>query len=81
MVMSVPGHSLGGNPGKSNNYTHQEQYIQQILAVTSSSISVLSGLVSFYWFATMKRNFRHQYVAGIRPLQTQSERPEVANHA
>lgn len=71
MVMSVPDHSLGGIPGKSNNYTHREQHIQQVLAVTSSSISVLLGLVSFYWFATMKRNFRHQYVAGIRPFEIQ----------
>ena len=67
--MSIPGRSLAGVPGKSNDYTRQEQYVQQVLAVASSSISVLSGLISFYWFATMKRNFRHQYVAGTQPLQ------------
>ena len=59
----MPGRSLSGPAGQSNTYTRQEQYIQQVLAVTSSSISVLAGLISFYWFATMKRNFRHQYVA------------------
>ena len=63
MMMSVQGRSLGGTLEKNTNYSLQEQYVQQVLAVTSSSISVLSGLVSFYWFATMDRNYRHQYVA------------------
>ena len=65
MMMSLPSRSLGGTSG-SNNYSRQEQHLQQVLAVAASSISVLSALISFYWFATMKRNFRHQYVAGIR---------------
>ena len=69
MMMSIQSRSLGGNPGKSNAYSPREQYIQQVIALTSSSISMLSGLISFYWFATMHRNFRHQYVAWIEPLE------------
>ena len=68
MMMSVPSRSLGGTSG-SKNYSRQEQHLQQVLAVASSSISVLSALISFYWFAHMKRNFRHQYVAAMRSLK------------
>ena len=64
MMKSVP----GGNSEKSNTYTLQEQHIQQVLALASASISILSGLITFYWFATMKRSFRHQYVLAKRPL-------------
>lgn len=68
MMDSVLGRGLGAILEKGNNYTHQEQRIQQVLALTSASISLLSGFVSFYWFFTMKRNYRHQYVIGTRPL-------------
>lgn len=61
-MKSLPGRGLGGDSEKSNSYTRQEQHIQQVLAVVSASISMLSGLISFYWFATMKRNFRHQLI-------------------
>ena len=69
MMKSVSGRGLGGISEKGNTYTLQEQYIQQIVAVASASISMLSALISFYWFATMKRNFRHQYVARPQPLR------------
>lgn len=46
-----------------NNYSAHEKHTQQVLAATSASISVIAGLVAFYWFARMKRNFRHQYAA------------------
>lgn len=67
--MSVPRRGLGGISEKSNNYTRQEQHIQQVVAVASASISMLSAFVSFYWFVKMKRNFRHQYVVGPRRLR------------
>ncbi len=67
MMKSVSGRGLGGISEKGNNYTLQEQHIQQVVAVASASISMLSAFISFYWFATMKRNFRHQYVAGLQP--------------
>lgn len=60
--MSVPRRGLGGISEKSNNYTRQEQHIQQVVAVASASISMLSAFVSFYWFVKMKRNFRHQLI-------------------
>lgn len=68
MKSSIPDRGLAGTSDQSNYYTRREQHIQQVLAVASASISILSGFISFYWFATMKRNFRHQYVAGTRPL-------------
>lgn len=69
MMQSVPGGGLDGISERGKNYTRQEQQIQQVLAVASSSISMLSGFISFYWFVTMKRNFRHQYVDGTQPLR------------
>ena len=47
---------------KVNNYTAHEKHIQQILAVTFASTSVILALVAFYCFARMKKNLRHQYV-------------------
>ncbi|KAK3174706.1 hypothetical protein OEA41_001952 [Lepraria neglecta] len=47
---------------KVNNYTKHEKHIQQILAATFASTSILAGLVAFYWFARMKRNFRHHLI-------------------
>lgn len=62
----VSGRALDAVGEKGNKFTSQEQHIQQIVALTSASISLLLGIVSFYWFATMKRNYRHQYVARTR---------------
>lgn len=61
MMNSVSGRGLDAVLEKGNNYTRQEQRIQQVIALASASISLLLGFVSFYWFATMKRNYRHQY--------------------
>ena len=80
MMMAILSRSLSGSPGKSNTYSPREQYIQQVIAVTASSISMLSGLISFYWFATMHRNFRHQYVAGIGPLEVKEIKFLDVNH-
>lgn len=66
MMNPVLGRALDAVLEKGNKFTRQEQHIQQILAITSASISLLSGIVSFYWFARMKRNYRHQYVARTR---------------
>lgn len=72
MMNSVSGRGLGAISQKTSSYTRQEQHIEQVVAVASASISMVSALISFYWFATMKRNFRHQYVAGVRPLRLNS---------
>lgn len=62
-MKSLPGRSQGGVSEKSNIYTRQEKHIQQVLAVASASISLISGLMTFYWFARMeKRKFRHQLI-------------------
>ena len=45
-----------------NSFTPQEKHVQQVLAVALSSLGILSALVSFYWFAKIKKSFRHQYV-------------------
>ena len=45
------------------NFTAREEHIQQILAVTLSTTGILYALVSVYWFARMKKVFRHQYVS------------------
>lgn len=55
----MPSQSFGSpssNSIKVNSYTKHEKHIQQILAATFASTSVLAGLVAFYWFARMKRN-------------------------
>ena len=67
MMNPVSDRRLGVILEKGNMYTRQEQRIQQVVALASASVSLLSGLVSFYWFAKIKRNYRHQYVAGTRP--------------
>lgn len=59
---SVSGRGLGAISQQTSSYTRQEQHIEQVVAVASASISMVSALISFYWFATMKRNFRHQLI-------------------
>ena len=44
------------------NFSTREKHIQQILAVTLSSTGILYAVLTLYWFARMKRAFRHQYV-------------------
>ena len=44
------------------NFSTRERRIQQILAVALSSTGILYAVVTLYWFARMKRAFRHQYV-------------------
>ena len=45
----------------SKPYTPLQSYIQQIFAVSTASVSILLGIITFYWFLRIKRNFRHQY--------------------
>ena len=73
-MTSIPGRSLGGISGQIHSYSREEQRIQQILAVTSASISLLFSFISFYWFAKMKRNFRHQYVSRTQTIKIQNSR-------
>ena len=67
---------LGNAPVSTNNFSPSEEHIQQILSVTLSATGILYALVSVYWFARMKRVFRHQYVnrccqvPSVRSLET-----------
>ena len=43
-------------------YDLSQQRTRQIVATTSSSLSLLSALVAVYWFIMMRRNFRRDLV-------------------
>ena len=45
---------------QSNTLSEQELVVLRALALTAGTISVLSGLLSLYWFLRMQRTFRHQ---------------------
>lgn len=64
VIMSTSISSLGSAASsRPNSYTAHQHHIQQILAVTSASISVLFALLTFYSFMRVKiLLFRHQYV-------------------
>ena len=82
---TMPSQAFGSPKSTSievNNYTKHEKHIQQILAATFASTSVLAGLVAIYWFARMKRNFRHQYALNCsRPHVVRSPGPANAELA
>ena len=64
-VLTMPSQAPGGlinAPVSTYNLSAREEHIQQILAVTLSTTGIFYALVSVYWFARMKRVFRHQYV-------------------
>ena len=41
-------------------FTPHQQYVAQVLALTTASISILASLITSYWFLKMRRSFRHQ---------------------
>jgi hypothetical protein len=56
---------LGGTPNAALQYTDQEEYILQILAVTFASVSIASSILTAYWFINMRRAFRHKYASAV----------------
>ena len=42
-----------------NWYTHKQKFIAQVLAATSSGISILCSVVAFVLFLGMRKRFRH----------------------
>jgi len=46
-------------------YSERDRFIARALAATSSAITLLFALVTFYWFLRMKKRFRHMYVARL----------------
>ena len=90
-VLIMPPQALSGlsnAPVSTNNFSAPEEHIQQILSVTLSATGILYALVSVYWFARMKRVFRHQYVNRccqvpfVRSLETliSSQTHHVTHH-
>ena len=55
--------NLGANASsRPNTFSAHQKHIQQILAVTFASVSILSGLLTFYWFLKLKRIYRHELI-------------------
>ena len=52
----------GRASNRANSFTAHQKYIQQILAVTFASISILSALVTIYWFVRLKKIYRYQLI-------------------
>lgn len=42
--------------------THSQSHAIQVVSCVLSGISLLAALITFVWFARMKRKFRHRYV-------------------
>lgn len=59
---------LGNTTAPVPDLSIRKQSNLQILAITFSSISVASAMLSFYWFVQMRRSFRHQYALSPRNL-------------
>ena len=47
---------------KQNSFTDHQKRTQQILAVTFALVSILSAIITIYWFYRLKRIFRHELV-------------------
>ena len=45
-----------------NTFTPNQKHMQQIIAVTFASISILSALVTIYWFLRLKKIYRHHLI-------------------
>jgi hypothetical protein len=43
-----------------SGFSAHQQFVTKVLAVSSSSISLATAIVTGYWFVRMRRNFRHQ---------------------
>ena len=58
-LIMAGGHLAGHESGKPT-LTGQQLYILRSIALASASMSVVSGVLVGWWFARMKRSFRHQ---------------------
>lgn len=43
-------------------YTNLQEFILQVLAVVFAALSIVTTIVTVYWFFRMRRSFRHQSV-------------------
>ena len=56
-------HNLDANASsRPNTFSAHQKHIQQILAVTFASMSILSALLTFYWFLKLKKIYRHELI-------------------
>ena len=53
---------LDGSPLTVPQYTDREENVLQVLALIFASVSIVSTILTVYWFLTMRRSFRHQSV-------------------
>jgi len=53
---------LNGQIDTTMLYSNRQKFKIQVIAATAASISVLVTLVTLYWFARMRKRFRHMYV-------------------
>lgn len=51
---------LDSHMSQAHVLTPKQQLIIRTLAALFAAVSVLSALITFYWFVRMKRSFRHQ---------------------
>ncbi|EKD21706.1 uncharacterized protein L3040_004929 [Drepanopeziza brunnea f. sp. 'multigermtubi'] len=60
----LPARGLGGGVGtiSAHAFNAAQKNTLQILAVTFSTISVASSVLTFYWFLKMRRSFRHDLI-------------------
>jgi G protein-coupled receptor GPR1 len=58
-LIMADGH-LTGHESEKPTLTGEQLYILRSIALASASVSVVSGVLVGWWFARMKRSFRHQ---------------------
>lgn len=54
------GGSNGNNTSSAPSLSDGQKNTLQILALTFSTVSVASSVLTFYWFLKMRRSFRHE---------------------
>ncbi|MCJ1334364.1 hypothetical protein MMC10_011073 [Thelotrema lepadinum] len=54
--------NLGSASLTGNNFTQSQRLAQQIIALVTSSVSILAGSISLYWFFRMRTHFRHHLI-------------------
>jgi len=56
--IDLGGHSPGDKTA-GGSFSNDQLRVFQVIALTCSSISLIMTLITFYWFLTMRRRFRH----------------------
>ena len=64
VTMPVATRGLGGS-SDSPSLSDDNGQIFKLLEICAAIVSVVSAVVTFYWFLKMRRSFRHEYVLSI----------------